>query len=94
MIVYILILLTVLLYLGLKYKHAYWTRRKIPQDNPRFLFGSVDRNIIGSGNPTEYVRQAYWDLKKKGLKHGKSVKLPIKMPDKKTDLLKCSATQN
>ncbi|KAH1011227.1 hypothetical protein HUJ04_000641 [Dendroctonus ponderosae] len=70
MLVYILIPVITLLYFFLKYKHSYWSRRKITQGNPRFLFGSVDQNIFGSGNPTEYVRKAYWDLKKKGAKHG------------------------
>lgn len=72
--VYIPIALLVALYFVLKYKHSYWTRRKIPHDTPRFLFGSVDEKILGSGNPTEHIKKAYWDLKKRGDKHGKLIK--------------------
>ncbi|KAH1011226.1 hypothetical protein HUJ04_000640 [Dendroctonus ponderosae] len=70
MFIYFLAILGVLLYFILKHKHSYWTRRKIVQEKPRFLLGSVDKRIFKSGNPTQFVRDAYWNLKKKGVKHG------------------------
>nr|UUB32642.1 cytochrome P450 CYP6DH3 [Dendroctonus rhizophagus] len=70
MFIYLLAILSVLVYLILKYKHSYWTRRQILQVEPRFILGSVDKRIFKSGSPTQFVREAYLNLKKKGVQHG------------------------
>lgn len=75
MFIYLFAILSVLLYFILRYKHSYWTRRHIAQEEQRFFFGSVDKRILKSGNPTQFVKEAYFNLKKNGVKHGKQTEI-------------------
>ncbi|XP_050298155.1 cytochrome P450 6a2-like [Anthonomus grandis grandis] len=70
MMILILIPLAVLLLFLLKYKHSYWTRRNIAQDEPSVCFGNLKEYLVGDITMNQAIQKSYHALKKKGVKHG------------------------
>lgn len=57
-------------YLLLKWKHSYWSKRGIAQVKPDFLFGNFKDAAFGKKIPNQVIVDAYNEFKRAGEKHG------------------------